>query len=172
MWLSAIGTLADATTVHVDSFRVSVEIISPAKHDDAVAWLRAVACRETLTNNWVDRLVTACYNGDVASVEAAVADGASVNTKGRGSPFSANCLPLRMAVSMEHHDVVVSLLSHGADPNGDFVMCNGVLIRSPDILQLVIDAGGDVNRDSGGRPLLFWAIQSSWSSTSSSACGA
>ena len=59
---------------------------------------------------------------------------------------------------MQHHDVVVWLLSHGADPNGDAVMAEGARYSTAAILQLLIDAGGDVNRETDGRPPLFWAM--------------
>ena len=49
-------------------------------------------------------------------------------------------------------DVVVWLLSHGADPNGPFVMFNGARWSSITMLQLLIDAGGDVNRNSSEMP--------------------
>ena len=41
--------------------------------------------------------------------------------------------------------MVVWLLTHGADPNGDRVMWNGAFYRTAATLQLLIDAGGDVN---------------------------
>ena len=67
-------------------------------------------------------------------------------------------LPLTGAVFKKHHDVVVWLLSHGADPNGDKVMRFGAIFSTAAILQLLIDAGGDVNGN-GGRPQpLFSAI--------------
>ena len=105
-----------------------------------------------------DRLVTACYNGDLPSAKAAVAGGASVNEKGTPPGWDATVLPLQAAVFSNHHDVVVWLLSHGADPNGDIVMCDGAVSRTIGILQLLIDAGGDVNRTSNGLPPLFWAV--------------
>ena len=58
----------------------------------------------------------------------------------------------------QHLDVVVWLLSHGADPNGDNVMYHGARDSAASILQLLIDAGGDVNRSSVGRPPLFTAM--------------
>ena len=50
------------------------------------------------------------------------------------------------------------LLSRGADPNGDTVMYTAAHAGSPEILQLLIDAGGDVNQDSNGWPVLFAAM--------------
>ena len=92
-----------------------------------------------------DRLVTACDNGDLPSAKAAVADGASVNEKGK-TPWGT-LLPaaLTCAVVEQPHDVAVWLLSHGADPNGDGVMYCSAYRSTAAILQLVVDAGGDVN---------------------------
>ena len=106
-----------------------------------------------------DRLVAACRIGDLPSAKTAVADGASVNEAG----WCNTTLPLVAAVLNEHHDVVVWLLSRGADPNGDCVMANGAdrvlaINNNATILQLLIDAGGDVNRSSSGRPPLFTAV--------------
>ena len=104
-----------------------------------------------------DRLVTACDMGDLPSAKAAIADGASVNAWGSAPGWDDPDLPLRVAVAMEHHDVVVLLLSHGADPNGDHVMYSAVGWSTAGILQLLIDAGGNVNRKSYGQPPLFTA---------------
>ena len=60
---------------------------------------------------------------------------------------------------MRHFDVVVLLLAHGADPNGDEVMWVGAGLSTPEILQLLIDAGGDLHWESHGVPPLFKAIQ-------------
>ena len=67
-------------------------------------------------------------------------------------------LPLVAAVDWWRHDVVVWLLSHGADPNGYEVMYHSAWNGNAAILQLLIDAGGDVNRKSRGERPLFWAI--------------
>ena len=103
-----------------------------------------------------DRLVTACDTGDIPSVAAAVADGASVNEKGKDL-FGTPWLPLTAAVAERHHDVAVCLLSHGADPNGDKVMDYGAYNSTAATLQLLIDAGGDVNRESNLEHPLFAA---------------
>ena len=79
-------------------------------------------------------------------------DGASVNEN------TETWLPLAAAVAYRQHHVVVWLLSHGADPSAETVMTNGACESSPDILQLLIDAGGDVNKVIGGWSPLFWAI--------------
>ena len=88
------------------------------------------------------RLVTACTTGDLPSVRAAVADGASVNEPGSVEGVYDAVLPLTAAVERKHHDVVVWLLSHGADPNGDKVLYYTATASTPAILQLLIDAGG------------------------------
>ena len=106
------------------------------------------------------RLATACENGDLPSAKAAFADGASVNEKGEVARWYGKVLPLVAAVFDTHHDVVVWLLSHGADPNGDDVMACGTSTSTAAILQLLMDVGGDVNRESGGPPPLFWAVDS------------
>ena len=54
--------------------------------------------------------------------------------------------------------MVVWLLSHGADVNGDRLMYYGAYYSTAAMLQLLIDAGGDVNRKSVGQPPLFWAV--------------
>ena len=69
-----------------------------------------------------DRLATACVNGDLPSARAAVADGASVNEEGDAPGWFDSIPPLEAAVYREQHDVVVWLLSHGADPNRDNVV--------------------------------------------------
>ena len=101
--------------------------------------------------------MTACWSGDLPSVNAAVADGASVNEK--GTPLGwGTVLPLAAAAWLQHHDVVLWLLSHGADPNGDKVMYDGACNSTAAILQLLIDAGGDVNREWKGLAPLFPAV--------------
>ena len=55
-------------------------------------------------------------------------------------------------------DFVVWLLSHGADPNGDSVMHYAAWSFTAAVLQLLIDAGGDVNRYSGFQRPLFLAV--------------
>ena len=105
-----------------------------------------------------DRLARACWNGDLPSAKAAVGDGASVHEEGTASGVGS-ALPLAAAVFTKHNDVVVWLLSHGADPNGDRVMTYGARYTSAAILQLLIDAGGDVNRKSGGELPLFTAVE-------------
>ena len=100
-----------------------------------------------------DRLATACYIGNLPSAKAAVTDGASVNESPPGK-----LLPLAAAVAGEDHDMVVWLLSHGADPNGDRVMVEGAFHGTTGILQLLIDVGGDVNRNGCPEQPLFGAV--------------
>ena len=98
-----------------------------------------------------DWLVMACKYGDLSTAKTAVEAGASVSEQG----WTAGCtwLPLTAAVAYKYLDVVAWLLSLGADPNGDGVMFYAAWMSSPDILQLLIDAGGDVNWASAGGPL-------------------
>ena len=105
-----------------------------------------------------DRLARACYEGDLPSAAAAIADGASVNGVGIDQ-FGNKWLPLAAAVHREWRDVVVWLLSRGADPNGDAVMACGAIIKDASILQLLVDAGCDVNRHSGEQLPLFAAVE-------------
>ena len=98
-----------------------------------------------------NRLVRACKKGDLRAAKRAVADGASVNENWRSEP------PLTAAARKQRHDVVVWLLSHGADPNGDDAMESAAFCSSAGILQLLIDAGGDVY-ERGYGVLLFPAL--------------
>ena len=107
-----------------------------------------------------DRLATACANGDLPSAAAAIAGGASVNEEGC-VPGWGKVPPLAAAVRYAHDAVVVWLLSHGADPNGDYVMDYGTFEGTAARLQLLIDAGGDVNGETvDGQPLVFFAVDS------------
>ena len=106
-----------------------------------------------------DRLVAACASGDLPSALAAVAAGASVNGEGTGRDGDV-WLPLESAVIHRHCAVVVWLLSQGAHTSGETtVMFYAAVCSAPDILQLVIDAGGDVSGASGGMPPLYFATR-------------
>ena len=105
-----------------------------------------------------NRLAIACYAGDLPSAQAAVADGASVHESGK-APDGVPWLPLRAAVRNQRLEVVVWLLSLGADPNGDRVMYYCARFSTAAILQLLIDAGGDVNRTCSEEPPLFPAVR-------------
>ena len=110
------------------------------------------------TTALADRLLTACHRGDLPSAKAAVADGASVNEHGNmvGEIVGRTYLPLWGSVMNQHLDVTIWLLARGADPNGDSVMWAGAGYSTPEILQLLIDSGGDVNlRTCGWVPLFF-----------------
>ena len=103
-----------------------------------------------------DQLVVACLHGDLLSAQAAVAEGASINDEGHY--HGDVVLPLKVAAMSQHTAVVVWLLSLFGDPNGESVMGCGACYGTSDILRLLIKAGGDVNRASGGAPPLFHAI--------------
>ena len=105
-----------------------------------------------------DRLATACANDDIPSAEAAVADGASVNEKGCVPDWNGTDLPLASAVKLKNHDVVVWLLARGADPSGDGVIYRAACWSTVGILQLLVDAGGDVNWSSGSEPPLYCTV--------------
>ena len=109
------------------------------------------------TSPLADQLTVACADGDLPSAKAAVADGASVNEKGVGWGRTP-VFPLRAALARQQDDVVVWLLSHGADPNTDEVMFHGAWYSAAAMLQLLIDAGGDVNRESYEELPLFCAV--------------
>ena len=115
-------------------------------------------CDDWSSPSLADRLVTACFSGDLPSAAAAVAEGASVNEKGVEQQSGMVQLPLTTAVDNKHLDVVVWLLSSGADSNGENVMYYGASTSTADILQLLIDAGGNVNRNCGGWPPLDAAL--------------
>ena len=112
----------------------------------------------TTPTSLASQLVSACVRGDVLACEAAVASGACVNEAAIVTDASDPILPLYAAVRNGRHDVVVWLLSHGADPNGDRVMWAAAADDAADTLRALIGAGGDVNGDSGGDPPLFTAI--------------
>ena len=96
------------------------------------------------------RLVLACDVGDVATVKNAIKNGADVNGRAKGRDDSP-LTPLRAAVARRHHAVAAVLLAAGVDPNADDAMaCCADTSTPPAILQLLVDAGGDVNRGSGG----------------------
>ena len=66
-----------------------------------------------------NRLVAACWAGNLAFAKAALAAGASVNEKGEVCDWFSAEPPLSAAVWRGHLDVVVWLLANGADPNAD-----------------------------------------------------
>ena len=104
-----------------------------------------------------DRLVIACWVGDMQDVQAAITAGASVNERATAVGWRSRN-PLFAAVYNHHVDVVVTLLARGADPNGYWVMHTAVCHGTADVLQLLIDAGGDVNAESCGMSPLYIAV--------------
>ena len=105
-----------------------------------------------------NRLVTACYRGDMAGAKAALADGASVNEAGSVPGWGRAQPPLVAAVYRKHYDTVVWLLSHGAHTNGVLITTDVIAVVSSDVLQVLIDVGGDVNQHGGVLPPLFMAV--------------
>ena len=115
-----------------------------------------------------DMLLAACWRGDLPSIEAAVAAGARVTGEeqacavtSRPSPTAVHrpaVLPLAAAVAWKHYAVVVWLLANGADPNGEDVLYRAARWSTAGILQVLIDAGGDVNLAVSGAPPLVWAV--------------
>ena len=91
-----------------------------------------------------DKLVSACLDGILPAVKASIAGGASVNDLGKNK-YGGVYAPLTAAVTYQHADVVHYLLSRGADAKGRDVMTAAVGNSTPAILQLLIDAGGDLN---------------------------
>ena len=101
-----------------------------------------------------DRLVAACITGDLTAAAAAVMDGASVNNTGVLPGSEHAVLPAYAALCHRQLAALVWLLAHGADVNGDELMHDGLFWGTPDMVQLLVDAGGDVNRlHDGVRPL-------------------
>jgi hypothetical protein len=104
------------------------------------------------------RLTTGCVTTAVAIW------GIAVNGRQRSGGRTA----LHLAVDRKRYELCVALLAVGADPNvksntGATSVWVGAS-RTADILQLLIDAGGDVNvhSDRSGTPLISHAISSSY----------
>ena len=111
-----------------------------------------------------DHLVTACADGNVAAVAAAIAAGAVVNDEGYARGWSV-VLPLAAAASKAQLPVAVALLAAGADPNGRDVLHYSICSPSAAVTQLLIDAGSSVNGWHGEYPPLYTAV------TAAAACG-
>ena len=99
------------------------------------------------------RLVEACLKGDLLAAQAAVAEGASVIGTTDGWPGGD---PLCVATTRE---VVTWLLSRGADPNLNGAMCLLAGRVTADVLQLLVDAGADVNWRHRRKTALFFAVE-------------
>ena len=90
-----------------------------------------------------------------------MSDGADLTVEGStctGHRFTA----LQAAVvstSSGGYDVVAYLISRGGNANANDVMYYGVQYGDYEILQLLINGGGDINRTSGGELPLFTAIR-------------
>ena len=140
-----------------------IKVSQPGKIAEILASLtRLCPCRCMSSSgpspSLADRLVTACLMGDLLSAKATVADGASVNEQGMVPRWSSTVQPLTAALSSDYDDVVVWLLSLGADQSDDRVMWFGAYKSTAATLQLLIDAGGDVNRTCHGEPPLIAAV--------------
>ena len=106
----------------------------------------------------LQQLVLAARNGDLAAALAALADGAAMTEHDSDASVVLRA-PLVAAVESGHRHVVVRLLSLGADPNTGDVMHHAALYSAHDVLQALVDAGGDVNQDTGeGRPVIFQVL--------------
>ena len=70
-----------------------------------------------------------------------------------------SCFPLSTALYNRRRDVIVWLLSLGADPNADRVMYFAASYGTPECLQLMIDAGGDPSDSNTWGPPLYWAVE-------------
>ena len=105
-----------------------------------------------------DRLVTACFVGDTASVDAALSLGADINAFG-SNRRSRYMLPLAAAAHSQNLDLVCHVLSKGGDAAGRGVMTAAV--RSTlQILETILHAGGDPNAcDSDGGAVVLLAIK-------------
>ena len=125
-------------------------------------------------DRFLNALLTACASGNRMAVALAIAGGAGVNDKPWPSkavpvatlrsgvtPSQQTSLPLTAAVQRQDADVGAQLLFCGADANGDGVMAAAVKDASPQILQLLVDAGGDVNAKEAlfsGKRIVFAAV--------------
>jgi ankyrin repeat protein len=102
-----------------------------------------------------ERLIEAVRNQDLAAVNRALEDGADPNSE---LVFQITPLAISVDASNSTFDarIVRELLARGADPNGAWV----ITLCRPELLQVLIDAGGHVdgpNQD--GEPLfdaLLW----------------
>jgi uncharacterized protein len=95
---------------------------------------------------------------DAAAVRAALAAGVSVNARG-----AHGVTPLEFAIGNKHKRAAAELIQHKADPNLKDAEGNSAVIlaingyaRDPELLRLVLDAGGDPNtRTADGNPVMW-----------------
>lgn len=96
--------------------------------------------------------------GDLAEVQALLAQGADVNEK-----TESGVTPLMIAAGMNHIEVVRLLLSRGANVNarspGDYTaLMSAALNGHADIVKVLLEKGAEVNvKDIGGRTALKYA---------------
>jgi uncharacterized protein len=103
-------------------------------------------------------LERAIATDDAAAVRAALAAGASVNARG-----AHGVTPLEFAIGTRHKRAAAELIRHNPDPNlkdaeGDSAVTLAVngYTRDPELLRLVLDAGGDPNtRTADGNPVMW-----------------
>ena len=122
-------------------------------------WLTAAVLAE--------RLTAACDKGELPAVRAALADGANVNEAGlilgssilRSLPLDSALQQQLYRATAEKHTAAVLMLAHGADPNSRSIMSTACFWATGALFKIVVAAGGDVNRVSGGRPPLFNAVE-------------
>ena len=100
-------------------------------------------------------LVVLCGQGKTAAAKAAIAAGAVVNAAGKDQHGRVRT-PLTAAVEGKNTDLVRHLLASGADPTAGGAIDRGVGVGTPEILQLLLDAGSSVNGDdSASMPPVF-----------------
>ena len=105
------------------------------------------------------QLEDACLKGDLVRAQRALADGARVDGHCEKYP-QIKLMPLSRAIGSHNRELICLLLSHGANPNGPYAM-HMAATGPRDILQLVVDAGGDVNsKGETGWPTTFVAANS------------
>ena len=105
-------------------------------------------------------LVAACTAKNFPEAVKLLSSGASVNAKGKSNSYASEFVtPLAAAVESQYRPLVLHLLSLGADVKHGRVMEKAAFGDSADILQLLIDAGGDVNMASNGRAPLVNAVR-------------
>ena len=82
------------------------------------------------------RLAAACDAGDLPTVCSLVSAGASVNDGGESDAWSTPTPPLLTALRSYRHDVVVTLLALGAEPDTPSILYHAASWGLPDTLQV------------------------------------